>query len=266
MNTNLPIQLDTTVPGLGLLFCIGIVVSLVNSISGGGSILSLPILIFLGLPSAIANGTNRIGVLMGSLGSLIGFRAHGKFLPRITWQVGWPAALGAIVGSLFAVKLPDRIFNPILAVVILFVVFMTLRGHGVKTALEGEPLMQTGLLAFCTYAAIGFYGGFIQAGSGLIMIFAFSRMSNLDIFRINALKVSNTILFISVSLITFWVAGKINWPMALALGLGNFMGGWLGSHWQIHKGAEWINRFLLFTGLAIALKLIWDTYLAWTAV
>ena len=250
------------VGGYAALFIVGVTVSFINSISGGGSVLSLPLLIFLGLPSAEANGTNRIGVLLGSIGSLAGFRSKGIFLPRLTWQVGWPGTIGAVAGSLLAVRLPDRIFNPILAAVIVFVVIMTLRGHQVAAA--GETLKLRGdWLAFVAYVAIGFYGGFIQAGSGLLMIFVFSRLGNLDIFRINTLKVSNTILFISVSLITFAMAGKINWRMALVLGAGNLVGGWVGSRWQIHKGEVWVNRFLLVSGLAIAAKLLGDTWVVW---
>jgi uncharacterized protein len=223
-------------------------------------VLSLPLLVFLGLPSAVANGTNRLGVLMGSMGTLFGFRSHGIFLPRLTWQVGWPAAIGSLLGSLMAVQMPDRYFNPILAVVIACVVIMTFRGHRVLGIPGEAPAMRQGWLALMAYIVIGFYGGFIQAGSGLIMLYVFGKFSNLDIFHINALKVSNTILFISISLATFVVAGKINWPMALALGCGNLVGGWMGSHWQIRKGELWVNRFLLFSGLAMAAKLLWDTW------
>ena len=74
-----------------VLFVAGILVAVINSVSGGGSALSLPLLILLGLPSAVANGTNRIGILAGSLGSLAAFRNLGHFHPALAWQVGWPA-------------------------------------------------------------------------------------------------------------------------------------------------------------------------------
>ena len=66
-----------------------------------------------------------------------------------------------------------------------------------------------------------------------------------------------------MSLITFIAAGKIDWAMAIALGMGNLVGGWAGSHWQVRKGSVWVNRFLLLTGIAIAAKLLWDTWVAW---
>lgn len=243
-----------------VLFAAGIAVSVINSVSGGGSALSMPLLILLGLPSAVANGTNRIGVLAGSLGSLAAFRNLGHFHPRLAWQAGWPAALGAAAGSLLAVRLPDRVFNPILAAVIVFVAVMAFRKPARAGGREGPPRLRAGFLPFLVYLGIGFYGGLIQAGSGLIMIYAFGRLSNLDIFQINSLKVFCTLIFIAVSLVTFVLAGKVHWGMAAVLAAGNVVGGWLGSHWQVRQGEAWVNRFVLWTGLLMAAKLLYDTF------
>ena len=243
----------------------GVAVSFINSVSGGGSILSLPLLIFMGLPAAAANGTNRLGILLGSGASLFAFRSQGIFLPRLAWQVGWPAAIGSLAGSLIAVRLPDRVFAPVLACVILFVVIMTFRGHKGQQANGEEPRMRNDWPALASYAAIGFYGGFVQAGSGLIMMYVFGRMGNLDLFRINALKVSITVLFITVSLAAFTAAGAIDWPLAAALAADNLTGGWIGSLWQLRKGEAWVNRFLLVTGVLMAGKLLWDTWAAWAS-
>lgn len=217
----------------------------------------------MGLPAAVANGTNRLGILLGSGSSLFAFRSRGIFMPRLAWQVGWPAAIASLAGSLIAVRLPDRVFAPILACVILFVVIMTVRGHKRGRANGEEPRMRNDWPALVSYAAIGFYGGFIQAGSGLIMMYVYGRMGNLDLFRINALKVSNTFIFITVSLAAFASAGAIDWPMAAALAAGNLAGGWIGSLWQMRKGEAWVNRFLLVTGFLMAAKLLWDTWAAW---
>ncbi|MBW8889622.1 MAG: sulfite exporter TauE/SafE family protein [Fibrobacteres bacterium] len=247
-----------------VLFLAGIAVAFINSVSGGGSTLSLPLLIFLGLPAATANGTNRLGILLGSLSSLLAFRSQGIFLPRLALRVGGPAMAGALAGSLIAVRLPDRVFNPILACVVLFVAAMTFRGHGAQADGGQEPALRGDALALLAYLGIGFYGGFIQAGSGLIMIFAFTRLGNLDIFRANALKVFNTVLFISVSLAAFAAAGRIDWPMAAALAAGNLLGGWLGSVTQLRRGEKWVNRFVLWSGVGVAAKLLWDSWSAWT--
>jgi uncharacterized membrane protein YfcA len=242
---------------------VGVAVSFINSVSGGGSILSLPLLMFMGLPAATANGTNRLGILLGSGASLLAFRSQGIFVPRLAWQVGWPAAIGSLAGSLIALRLPNKVFAPILAAVILFVVIMTFRGARGRAHQGGALAMRNDWIALLAYAGIGLYGGFIQAGSGLIMMYAYGRLGNLGVFHINALKVSNTVLFITVSLIAFAAAGRIDWPMAAALAAGNLTGGWMGSIWQVKRGEAWVNRFLLITGIGMAAKLLWDTFEAW---
>jgi uncharacterized membrane protein YfcA len=243
---------------------VGVAVSFINSVSGGGSILSLPLLMFMGLPAATANGTNRLGILLGSGASLLAFRSQGIFVPRLAWQVGWPAAIGSLAGSLIALRLPEKVFAPILAAVILFVVIMTFRGARGRAAHGGALVMRNDWIALLAYAGIGLYGGFIQAGSGLIMMYAYGRLGNLGVFHVNALKVSNTVLFITVSLIAFAAAGRIDWPMAAALAAGNLTGGWMGSLWQVKQGEAWVNRFLLTTGIGMAAKLLWDTWVAWS--
>jgi uncharacterized membrane protein YfcA len=95
------------------------------------------------------------------------------------------------------------------------------------------------------------------------MIFAFTRLGNLGIVRANALKVSNTVLFIGVSLAAFAASGRIDWPMAAALAAGNLAGGWAGSVMQVRRGERWVDRFVLASGLLVAGKLLWDSLRAW---
>ncbi len=242
-----------------LLVGAGLVVSFVNSVSGGGSILSLPLLMGLGLSSAVANGTNRLGIWMGSLGSISGFRKKGLSYPRMTLQVGLPGLLGAAAGSLLGVSLPDVFFKPILAVVILFVAFETIRPRrkGIEDKSNASELhLRSGVLPFLAYVGIGFYGGLIQAGSGLVMMYVFSRLGNLNLIQINVLKVSNTLLFISLSLLIYGLFGKVQWDLAAALALGNALGGFAGSVFQVRKGESFVRWFVAISGLVLAVKLI----------
>ena len=246
------------------LFAVGVLVAVINAISGGGSILSLPLLMMFGLPSADANGTNRLGLLMGNLGSIAGFRRHGHFYPRLALRVGIPGILGAVAGSFAGVSLPDVVFKPILAGIIFFVVLETARpkpNRVNKTSSDGLQL-RTGVWPFLAYAGIGFYGGFIHAGVGLIMMYAFSRMGNLNLIQINALKVSNALLFVALSLVIYGAMGKVKWDLAVILALGNVLGGYLGSVFQVRKGEEFVRVFLVVSGSALAIKLLFDAVLA----
>lgn len=258
-----------------LLFLVGILVAVVNSIAGGGSALSVPVLIFLGLPSAMANGTNRIGIFLGALTAVLGFRSRGIGNRSLLLRIGGPAALGSLVGSLFAVKLPERIFNPILAGVILFVTVMSVRrslaapgkpGTAKAGGTEGarkEPgpgALETGLKPFLAFFLTGFYGGFIQIGVGFVMIYVFGRFTRLGALEVNALKVAVAFLFTAVALLAFLSFGRIHWAAAAALSAGSALGGFWGARLQVRKGEGWVNGALLVIGISFSLKLLFDTF------
>lgn len=242
-----------------LLVVAGVAVSFINSVSGGGSILSLPLLMGLGLPAAEANGTNRLGVWVGSLGAVTGFRRHGFFQPDLIVKVGIPGLAGSLFGALTGVFLPDALFRPVLGLVILWVVFETVRTRRRNLPVrEGSATLRSGFVPFLAYAAIGFYGGFLQAGVGLLMMYGFSRLGNLNLLETNALKVANNVLMASLSVGVFALFGKIAWGMALAFAAGNLAGGFLGSVIQVHKGEGFIRAFVAVSGTLVAAKLLWE--------
>lgn len=246
------------------LIAIGAMVAFVNSLAGGGSVISLPFLMLFGLSGAEANGTNRLGILLGSAGAVHGFHRAKQMPYALLPKVAVPGILGSIFGTWCAIAMPDRLFKPILAGIILWVTFLTLRHSLKRESHTGErvsqpPTLQGGLIAFVAFAAVGFYGGFIQAGSGLIMIYLYSRFSNLDLIRINALKVANTFLFIAISLALFAAMGKVHWGYAGALAVGNYAGGYAGSLFQMRKGEMWVRRFLVVAGLLLAAHLLYDS-------
>jgi len=249
----------------GLLGIVGVVVAFINSLSGGGSMLSLPLLMFLGLSPVEANGTNRLGIWAGSFGSVLGFRKQQVVTQAMVWNVGWPGLLGSLAGSYLGVFTPAPVFKLILAIVIVFIVWETVRGSRRsenEILSDVKPYLLNGIIPFFVYIGIGFYGGFIQAGSGLIMIYAFSRLSNLNLIHINELKVANTFIFITVSLSVYLFFGKVKLGFAIALAMGNLLGGYLGSGFQIQKGEGFVRGFLLVTGLVFAGKLAFDAIFA----
>ncbi len=243
-----------------LLLLTGCAVSIVNSISGGGSVLVLPLLLWLGLPAAVANGTNRLGVWMGSLGSTAGFWRRGMVYPGLSLRIGIPGFLGAAAGSYLGVVLPDRAFKPVLAAVILFVVIQTVkpRRQGARIATEEALTLRSGFWPFLFYAGIGLYSGFIQAGVGLIMLYVFSRMGNLNLLQSNSLKVLNVFILTTLSLVIYGAFGKIRWDLAAALAAGTGVGGFMGSQLQIRRGENFVRIFLLVTGILLAIKLLFD--------
>jgi uncharacterized membrane protein YfcA len=261
-----------------ILFAAGALVSLVNSVSGGGSVLSLPLLMGMGLPAAEANGTNRLGVWFGSLGSTAAFRRSGIFYPRLILRVGVPGLIGSLFGALAGVFLPDSYFRPVLGVAIAWIVFETLRSRGKaasgpKQGVEGEeaphasvpalpvlPNLRSGVLPFLAYAAVGFYGGLLQAGVGLVMMYTFTKLGSLTLLQANALKVANNLFFATLSVAVFALFGKIRWDWALVFAAGNLCGGVAGSVLQVKRGESFIRGFVAVTGSLVALKLMGDAF------
>ncbi|MGB1018975.1 MAG: sulfite exporter TauE/SafE family protein [Chitinophagales bacterium] len=240
-----------------VLVLIGIVVGFINVISGGGSLITLPILIFFGLDSTVANASNRIGNIAQNIFALAGFKSKGVTYSKYTFLLGFSAALGAIPGTFMALYIPDNAFNKILAIVMLVVVIIIVFGPKTKSEDVVEYLESKhkalGMLAFFF---IGVYGGFIQAGTGLLIMAALSLINKMSFVKINTFKVVVVLFYLSVAFGIFLYYGQVNWAYGLSLGVGTSIGGWLSSRWSIDKGDVWIKRFMVVSVCALAFKLL----------
>ncbi len=239
-------------------FVLGAIVSLINSIAGGGSTLSLPIMIFLGMPATVANGTNRIGLIIGNCSSAFNLMKHGYLNKKIFLQLLIPTIVGTGIGVCFLVHIGDKMFQAILAVVICVVVVMSnLRKDilGKPPATPPEKLTWKGAIGF---ACISIYGCIVQVGVGFVQIFALTRYTGLDAIRVNALKNALTNVFLIVSTTALGIAGKIDWPIAIVMAAGAWLGGYCGSFLQRKKGNKFIQHFVSATSIAMAVYLIID--------
>jgi uncharacterized membrane protein YfcA len=241
-----------------LLVPIGVVAGFLNVVAGGGSLLTLPALIFLGLSSATANGTNRIALVGQNLVAMINFYREGFRDLKLGLLLGLPAIVGAVVGARLAIRIDDVLFQRMLAAVMLLVLVGILypkKRPSTETTPQSEQLrwlpLELGLLLL-----IGVYGGFIQAGVGYLLIFALSVVGNLSLVRTNSIKVIVIALYMLPSLLVFVVDGKVAWLPGLALAVGNSTGGWLGSAFSVKKGDRWIRVVLALAITGMALKLL----------
>lgn len=239
-------------------FLLGAVVSLINSIAGGGSTLSLPIMIFLGMPATVANGTNRIGLIIGNLSSVANLAKHGYLDKKIFKQLFIPSLVGACIGVCFLVNIGDRAFQAILACVICLVVVMSnLKKDilGKPPATPPEKLTWKGAIGF---ALVSIYGCIVQVGVGFVQIFSLTRYTGLDPIHVNALKNALTTIFLVIGTLALGVMGKIDWPIAIVMALGAWCGGYFGSFLQRKKGNKFIRHFISVTSIAMAAYLIVD--------
>ncbi len=235
----------------------GLVAGVVNTLAGGGSLITVPLLVFLGLPATTANGTNRIGVLFQNGVSTWRFRREGfdglsEAMPLLV-----PALIGAVLGATLASRLSAEIFQRMFGVAMILMLIPMLRGTrggAAQTARAVRGRLTNGIVFF----AIGFYGGAIQAGVGLFLIAALAR-SGLDLVRANAIKVVLVGALTAVAVPVFILHDQVAWPEAAALVIGFAAGGELGARAAVRGGERLIRPVLVAAVVAMAGRML-DLY------
>ena len=247
--------MDSALEIIGLIF-IGFVAGSINTIAGGGSLLTLPILIFLGLPPNIANGTNRIAILFQNIFTTAGFKSKGVITFPFSIYVGISALIGSLLGAQIAIDIKGDTFNKILAIImVVIVVYMVFKSKsklidGIeKTA--GKHLW----LSIVLFFFVGVYGGFIQAGVGFIILLILSSVNGLTLVKSNAVKVIVVLIYTVASVAIFAYNDVIDWKVGLVLAIGNSAGGWFASRWSVKKGDGLVRKFLIVMVITMAIKL-----------
>lgn len=237
-----------------LLAAAGFVSGALNVVAGGGSFLTLPVLIFLGLPATQANATNRVAVLTQNLGAVWSFQRYRVLEWHRAADMVIPALGGAAFGTWAALMVGDRPFRRILSVLMLAMTLWTLldartRGSGGR----GEPRLGRAALR-AAFFGVGLYGGFVQAGIGFLIL-AVTTQAGLDLVRGNALKVLVILLLTALSLAIFAGAGKVQWLPGLVLGAGSVLGAFVGARLTVKKGHDWIRGVVTVTVIVFAIAL-----------
>lgn len=238
-----------------LLVAVGVIAGFLNVVAGGGSLLTLPVMIFMGLPPNIANATNRIAILWQNVFAISKFRRAGVIDFKYSFYLGLAAVPGALLGGWLAVDIEGEVFTKILSVIMLLVGILILIGTSVKNVErnygQGKNLWKGVFLFFF----IGAYGGFIHAGVGFIIILVLDRLMQAPLSKINSVKVIVAFIYTLAAVMLFLFRNVINWQYGLTLAIGTSIGGWLGSYFSIKKGDRWIKVLMFFTVVALSVKL-----------
>lgn len=239
---------------LALLFLAGAGAGFINAMAGSGSLLTLPALMLGGLDAVLANGSNRLGILIQSLFTLKGYASMGLRPDRTTWLGVLPVIVGAVAGA-FLTQLLDRgLFRYVIDVVMLGMLVLVsikqsswLRPQGA----ESNQLRHKPWVVLLMFAA-GVYAGFIQVGSGYVMMAIMVLVGGLDLYRANIVKVVAQLANAAVVLPVYIYLGEVAWKLAIVLAVGFGLGGWLGARFAVRVGAKWI-RYILLAGLSLYL-------------
>lgn len=223
------------------LFLVGTLTGFINVLGGGGSFLTLPLLIFFGLPSTVANGTNRIGILLQNISAIIKYISAGHFPVKFALLISIPVVMGSIIGAKVAVMISDKSFTKYLAIFMFAITILTIFNPTKTIKIQNKYLYS--VLSFIIFFAIGLYGGFIQAGVGFLLL-AGTTLLGYDLVKGNAVKVFIVFILTVAALPVFITSDKIDYTMGISLGLGNILGGIIGASFSINKGAKFIRNFV----------------------
>ncbi len=235
---------------------LGLVAGFFNTVGGGGSLLSMPALIFLGFSPIEANATNRVAITVQNASAMAGFRSKGVGDLSFSLLLGIFATAGAALGAHIALDTSGETFKRILAAVM--VVSLGLILWNPVRRLQKDQVSMDGkhrLLAATAFFFVGIYGGFIQAGAGFVILLCLTLLNGMDLVRANSVKVTVMFVYSLGAFTVFAFSGSIRWSHGLLLALGNALGGWLGSMWVVSWGEKWVRRVLVLAVLAMAAKL-----------
>jgi len=239
---------------LALLFGVGSIAGFINVNAGGGSSLTLPTLIFMGLEGALANGTNRVAIFIQNIFAVASFRKNKMHQFKTSTELSLLTLPGAILGAILAVRISSVVFERILGGVLIFIVISLFFSRSYKER-EPDQQEQKNWLIYPALLGIGFYGGFLQVGVGFLFMAALYHLLKVDLVTVNMHKVFIILIYTLPALLIFLLSGNINWKYGLALAAGNAFGGWWGAHVAVKGGAKVIRIILAVAIIIMALKL-----------
>ncbi|MEY2959518.1 MAG: hypothetical protein RLZZ01_2086 [Actinomycetota bacterium] len=223
----------------------------INAVAGGGSTLTVPLLVLAGVPGNAANGSNRIGILTSNLAATASFAKLGVKGFAHTGRVVVPVIVGSFVGSYAISRLTDDTFETLFGFLMLPLIALSIFKPKARTDRPAWPYWLTLVVFF----GIGVYGGAVQAGVGLVLLAALTR-AGFDLVTANHIKVVINVVVTAVALPVFIVNGQVRWIPAVILALGFTAGGWFGARFAVKGGERYIRAMMLVATLILAGSLL----------
>jgi hypothetical protein len=220
----------------------GLLVGFINTLAGGGSVISLSVLMLMGLPAPVANGTNRIAVTIQTLTATTMFRRKKVLDLRKGLWLGLPSAAGSLLGAWIAVDINEEVFEKAMAAIMLvMLVFLFIDS---KKFLFGRQEMidrPISIFQVFVFFLIGIYGGFIHVGIGYFLLAALVLNVGYDLVRANALKVLIVLMYMPFSFMVFMFMSDINWTYGLVMTIGSVIGAYVASRLAVEKGVNFVK-------------------------
>ena len=236
-----------------IVFLIGIIVGFINVLAAGGSFLTLAVLMALGLPPNIANGTNRVGLLIQNTFASSKFYRLKILDHKFVFIIAPFAIIGSFVGSYIATQISNELLKKIIAILMIVVSISTI--YKPQQLIKSKYSNKTKALICIIFFFIGIYGGFIQAGVGFFII-SVAVWSGFSMIEANAVKVFTITLYTFLILPVFIYTGQVDILVGIVLGIGSVIGAKMAISVSIKKGDKFIRIALLILLSAFAVKLL----------
>jgi len=240
-----------------VIIAVGIIAGFINVQAGSGSLLTLPLLMFLGLPAGIANGTNRVAIFLQNVVSVTSFKSQKVFEFREGIWLAVPATIGSFIGAAIAVNFNEQILEIFIGGLLAFMFFIILLKpeRWIKAragTIDGSPRAWRVVIFFL----IGIYGGFIQAGVGFFLLAGLVLGVGADLVKANALKVFIVLCYTAIALTIFFINRQVDLKIGLILAAGNMIGAWIGARTAVSWGPKFVRVILLVAIFISSIKLL----------
>ncbi len=234
-----------------------------NSVAGGGTFFSFPALLTAGVPPVIANASNAVALWPASLSGAWAYREELARYKRYLIPMGIVSLLGGVAGGLLLLSIKDATFSQLIPWLLLFATLLFAFSGKISGWLRGphagQPRNSRGALA--GHAVVSAYGGFFGAGMGILMLASLAIAGHDDVHEINAIKNLLSAVIYSVSVLTFAIAGAVDWPYTLLMASTAILGGYLGARFARRIPALWLRRFIIVVGFSLSAIYFYKTYL-----
>jgi uncharacterized membrane protein YfcA len=242
-------------------FIAAFIAGAINSVAGGGTLLSFPALVWIGLPSVVANATSTVAIWPGSLGGMLGYREDMRSLPSRSYLLIIPSTIGGIIGAVLLAITPTEVFDRLVPLLILFATVLFMLQEPVQRMIKttgkahaGSTGWLVGSLIFQFFVAV--YGGYFGAGMGILMLAAFGILGYTDIHQMNGLKTLLAVFINGVAALYFMWKGLVVWPEAIIMAVASILGGVWGAGFARRLGQKGVRRIVIAIGFGMALSML----------
>jgi hypothetical protein len=244
-----------------VVFMAAFVAGAMNAVAGGGTLVSFPVLIWIGLPSVIANATSTVAILPGSLGGVWGYRRDLRGVPTGIYGLFVPSLVGGLVGAVLLRMTPTEVFDRLIPLLILFATLLFMLQEPVQRAIKTTGKAHAGSKGWLIGAAlfqflVAVYGGYFGAGIGILMLAAFGIMGFTDIHQMNGLKAFLAVGINGIAALYFIWMGMVSWPETLVMAAAAIVGGVWGAGMARRIGPKGVRRIVIAVGFIMAFSLL----------